>query len=233
MGHPRVTRAHNILVAALLLLAAPSHAQFEGIIETANVSTDEYGKALSFTMTMWIAPGGVRIAIPATGAAPGVTIIGRTDRAVRWVLNDADKTYFELPIETPPDDERPPAVPAGFERTGKKKKILGYHAEQLLLKNGTLTTEIWATAELRPLVDALDKALGGGDVEGGGPWSGELTRAGLFPLRALTREGKEVLESSDVTKISRVRIDPALLELPEEYKRQGVRDLIREETAPE
>jgi len=30
-----------------------------------------------------------------------------------------------------------------------------------------------------------------------------------------------------------VRIDPALLDLPAEYKRQGVRDLIREEMVPE
>jgi len=229
-----VTRSFLLSAAAFLfLLAAPSHAQFEGIVETANVSTDEYGKALSFTMTMWVAPAGVRIGIPATGAAPGVTIIGRTDRAVRWVLNDVEKTYFELPIDPPPEDENPPAGQAGFERTGKKKKILGYATEQLLLKDGTLTTEIWATRDLRPLVDALDKALGGDEVEGGGRWSNELTREGLFPLRAVTREGKDVLESSDVTKISRVRIDPAMLELPEGYKRQGVSDVIRKETAPE
>ena len=70
-------------------------------------------------------------------------------------------------------------------------------------------------------------------MEGGGPWSNELTRLGLFPLRALTKDGKDVLESSDVTKIRRVRVDPKLLELPADYKRQGVRDVIREQTAPE
>ncbi|MBP2673074.1 MAG: hypothetical protein H6Q85_3140 [candidate division NC10 bacterium] len=234
MANQRVTRTHLLLSAAfLLLVAAPSPAQFEGIIETSNVSTDEYGRAVTFAMTMWVSPSGVRIGIPATGENPGVTIIGRTDRAVRWVLNDADKTYFELPVEPPPEDEGPPAVAPGFERTGKKKKILGYNTEQLLLKNGSVKTEIWATGELRPLVETLDKALGPGGVEGEGPWSNELTRLGLFPLRALTRDGKDVLESSDVTKIQRVHVAPAMLELPAGYRRQGVRDVIREETSPD
>jgi hypothetical protein len=234
MANRRLIHARFFSAFALLvLIAAPSSAQFEGVVETANVSSDEYGRAVTFTMTMWVAPTGVRIGIPATGSAPGVTIIGRTDRAVRWVLNDADKTYFELPIEAPPDDGAPTEEPAGFKRTGKKKKILGYNAEQLVLKNGSVTTEIWATGDLRPLVETLDRALGGGEVEGGGPWNSELSRQGLFPLRALTKDGKDVLESSDVTKISRVRVNPALLELPPEYRRQGVRDVIRDETIPE
>lgn len=234
MANTRVTRARLLFSAALLLLvAASSPAQFEGIIETSNVSTDEYGRAVTFTMTMWVAPTGVRIGIPSTGDNPGVTIIGRTDRAVRWVLNDVDRTYFELPVEPPPGDEGPPAPAAGFERTGRKKKILGYSAEQLLLKNGSVKTEIWATGELRPLVETLDRALGPGGVEGGGPWSNELTRLGLFPLRALTKDGNDVLESSDVTKIQRVRVTPALLELPQGYRRQGVRDVIRDETSPD
>jgi hypothetical protein len=228
-----VTRGHLFLSAALVcLLPARSSAQFEGIIETANVSTDEYGKKVSFIMTMWVAPTGVRITIPPTGAAPGVTIIGRSDRSVRWVLNDSDKTYFELPIEVPPEDETRLPEPAGFQRTGKKKSIHGYHAEQLLLKHGTLETEIWATGELRPLVDALAKAMGGGDVEGGGPWSNELTRAGLFPLKAQTRENNVVLESSDVTKLLRTRIDRTLMELPAGYTKHGVGDVIRDETSP-
>lgn len=228
-----LTRARVLVAAVLLLLAADNApAQFEGIIETANVSTDEYGRAVTFTMTMWVAPVGVRIGIPATGDNPGVTIIGRTDRAVRWVLNEGEKTYFELPVQAALEDEGPaPRAPA-FERTGKKKKILGYSAEQLVLKEGSVRTEIWATRELRPLVETLDRALGGGEMEGGSAWSNELTGLGLFPLRALTRDGKDVLESSDVTRIRRVHVDPALLDLPAGYTRQGVRDVIREETAP-
>jgi hypothetical protein len=231
-GDEIARRAHLLAAAGLIcILSARSHAQFEGIVETANVSTDEYGNKVSFIMTMWVAPNGVRITIPYAGTSPGVTIIGRSDRSVRWVLNDSDKTYFEIPIGAPPDADGPPPEPAGFQRTGKKKNIHGYAAEQMVLRQGTVTTEIWATAELRPLVDALAKALGGGEMEGGGPWSNELTLAGLFPLRALTRDGTDVIESSDVTKVHRTRVDPSRLEVPSDYRRQGVGDVIREETS--
>ena len=233
MATPRLTRTLIPLLALLTLAVFSGHAQFEGIVETANVSTDEYGKTLSFTMTMWISPVGVRIGIPATESAPGVIIIGRTDRPVRWVLNEKEKSYFELPVEMPPEEEKPPSAPAAFHRTGKRKKILGYRAEQILIRNGELMTEIWATSELKSLVETLDKALGSRDVEGGEPWNAELAREGLFPLRAQTREGKTVLESSDVTKIHRVRVNPTLMDVPPEYRRQGVRDVIREETAPD
>jgi hypothetical protein len=234
MTRLRVTRAQSLLAAAVLTLTVPqSPAQFEGVVETKNVSTDEYGRAISFTMTMWIAPAGVRIGIPATGENPGVTIIGRTDRPVRWVLNDLEKTYFELPLEQPRDDDARPVESAGFQRTGKKKKILGFNAEQLLLTSGTMRTEIWATGDLKALVETLEMALGDRGVESGGAWGTELTRAGLFPLRALTKDGASVLESSDVTRIRRERVDLRMLELPPDYRRQGVQDVIREETDPE
>jgi hypothetical protein len=82
-------------------------------------------------------------------------------------------------------------------------------------------------------VETLEMALGDRGVESGGAWGTELTRAGLFPLRALTKDGASVLESSDVTRIRRERVDLRMLELPPDYRRQGVQDVIRDETDPE
>ena len=49
----------------------------------------------------------------------------------------------------------------------------------------------------------------------------------------VTIEPDWLSEHVGVLPEDRVRIDPALLELPGDYKRQGVGDVIREQTAPE
>ncbi len=207
-------------VAAVTL----SSAQFEGIVESKNLTTDETGAFRHFTLTMWIKKDRIRVQTSAFGSTPASTMIYRGDRLVTWMLNDDDRTYFEI-LKNPKSQNKTgsgeSASGTPIKRTGKTKKILGFACEQILVAQDGQATEIWGTKGLPALVSTVRDILGAeGDPEGG--WQQELEALGLFPLSASTKVEGAVVESQETTKIEQREVQPALFELPAEYRKQDI-----------
>ena len=218
------------LLVPVLLWPAALVAQFEGVIESKNVTTDETGLQQEFTMTMEVKGTMARITNSAIGTTPQVRMICRNDLKVIWMINDEEQSYFEIP-QTEGAEDVP--IPGGSEektvvrRTGRTKKILGYPCEQFLVRRSDAETEIWGTRRLAGVARALAKALGQEQMGKAGDWTDELTKIGVFPLYASTRVGGEIVESQEVTRIEQRALPPELFTIPQGYKKQSVGDMLK------
>lgn len=223
-------KTFSVLTRLLFLLVFPlslTRAQpgFEGIVESVNTTTDETGAPQRFTMTMWVKDGKVKISISPFGSNPGTTILYYRDRGSTLMLNDQEKTYFEMRQSSP--GERAPELQnqSSIKRTGKVRAILGYPCDQLVARDGEAHAEFWATKKLGGLAAAIAGALEGEGGEGGGA-KDELAAMGYFPLIARIRLEGRIIESSEVTKLQKRRCENALFELPTGYKKQSMQDVM-------
>ncbi len=222
---------HRFFVAVLfsVLCFRQAGAQFEGIVETRNLTTDEIGSLQQFTMTMWIKKDRIRVQSSAFGATPVTTMIYRHDRHIIWMLNEEDKTYFEILQEEKPQGPGSGRGPSledkpTIRRTGRTKKILGYACEQVLLTRAEGETEIWGTRKLPDLAATTSKVLGQSEAEGGG-WMDEVASLGLYPLVSSTRIGGKLVESQETTRIEMKNLTPDLFDLPPGYQKQAMGDM--------
>ena len=218
------------LIAATLVFPALLSAQFEGMIESRNTTIDELGKEQQFTMTIWVKGTMAKIANSATGSSPAVTMIYRGDLQTLWVINDQEKSYYEMRQGEGFGDagqvnsgEKAPAV----KKTGKTKKILGYACAQYIVSNSGAVTEIWGTRSLPGLAAALARAVGqepgGAETE----WTDELTRMDVYPLEAYTRIEGKIIESHNVTAVQRRAVEKDFFALPAGYVKQSVNDMLK------
>jgi len=218
----------NLLLVAFLLCSPPARAQFEGVVESRNITTDEMGNPQAFLMTMWVKDGMVRIHTIGEGI-PSTTMIYRNDRQVIWMLNDEEKIYFEINQKEEPQEIRPPQSTTedrhSVRRTGKTRKILGYNCEQLLITRGTERTELWGTKHLGKLSASLEKALGE-DAKVGESWTDEIRKMGLYPLKSSTRIDGNLVESQEVTRIKEEKLEDGLFIVPTEYSRQTFEQML-------
>lgn len=235
----RPSSPHFILTLCGLLFVSPAllvaRQDFTGLIESKNVTTDETGANVGFTMLIWIGEQNVKIQNTYDGTIPASTMIYRNDRHVLWMLNTDDKTFFEIRQDEKPETVTPPGRPGQEERfavkrTGKKKKILGYDCEQVVLRRSDQETEIWGSRKLAYLSGVISKRLGGEQVEQGGGWSEEVEKLGLFPLAATTRIEGVVAESQEIIRIEPRMIPPEVFEIPAGYKKQSLGSIIDGET---
>lgn len=222
------------LLVLCLLAVTPALAQFEGVVESKNLTTDEMGTTLQYPMTMWVKEEMVKITIPAFGDNPGTTMIYRRDRKVMWTLLDSEKSYFEMLLnadrelgsEEPPENKPRPAL----KRTKKTRTILGYPCDQFVVKEEDVETEFWGTKKLGPLASTINRVFAGSTEEGGKGWEDELTKMGYFPLVARTRLEGKIVESSEVTRIERRTLPADLFDVPPGYRKQGVKDVLKDGT---
>jgi len=174
-------------------------------------------------MTIWVRRDMIKIRIPDIGAMPGSTVIYRHDRKMSWVINDAEKTYFEVSLASQQPEEmqrdQDPDKPR-VERTKRTRKILGYSCEQVVLRRGESETEIWGTGGLGDLSARLDSLLGGAQTGSSGGDQELLAQLRLFPLISITRYEGKVIESQEVTKIERRQLGADLFTIPADYKKQ-------------
>ena len=204
-------------------------AQFEGIVETRNLTTDELGSMQQFTTIMWIKKDRIRVQNTAFGNTPATTLIYRNDRHIIWMLNETDKTYFEmLQEEKPqgPESGREPSLEdkPSIGKTGRTKKILGYACEQVLLTRAEGETEIWGTKQLADLEATVAKVLGESGAEGGG-WMEEVAVLGLYPLASSTRIEGKIVESQETTRIEVKDLSSDLFDLPPGFRKQSMGDV--------
>lgn len=219
-------------IVILLLIAAAASAQFEGVVESTSLTTDETGTMVRYPMTMLVKGEMVKIVIPAVGQIQATTMIYRRDRGMMWVLNDHAKTYFEVVLSDEKANRESPSDQGSEEgpepqRTGKTRTILGYACDQVLVKTGEVETEFWGTKQLGELARTMSHVFGDGSADEGSPWGDEITKMGYFPLVAKTRLQGKVLESMEVTRIARKAVPAAIFEIPEGYRKEGAKDLLQ------
>jgi len=223
-----------LVVMAQVFVSVLAAAQFEGIVESKNLTTDETGEPKEFVMTMLIRRDMVKIQTSSMGTTPASTMIYRSDKHLVWMLNDDDKTYFEIPRESgveriqTPEREDKSAAPKPV-KTGKVKKILGYSCSQIVFKRPGEETSIWATKELGNLFHAISKALGEEPTEIANDWTNELTKMGFFPLVSSTKIDGVIVESQEVTRIGKKVLNEALFDLPSGYQRQRLDEMMKGE----
>ncbi len=217
-------------VFLLLLAPGPLLAQFEGVIESKNITTDETGLQQEFTMIMEVKGPMARITTSAVGNTPAVTMICRSDLKRIWMINDEERSYFEIP-QTDGAEDVP--IPGGTEdkpvirKTGRTRKLLGYACEQYIVRRSDAETEIWGTKKLGGLAQSLAKSLGQEQIGKGADWTDGLTKIGVFPLSASTRIGGEIVESQEVTRIEKRALPPELFAVPPGYKKQSVGEMLK------
>jgi len=211
------------------LMPLTGAAQFEGIIQSKNLSVDDLGVAHEYKMTIWVKKDFVRVTVPKIGVTPGSTVIYRTDSKISWVLNDDDRTFFEVALaslrgseeEVRPD---PNAMESPkVDLTKKKRKILGYDCEQVVITRGETVTEIWGAKRLEDLARVLHESLEPGHQ--GSMEDDTIAKMGLFPLVSVLRYEGRILESQEVTKIERATLASELFQIPEGYKKQKALDM--------
>jgi hypothetical protein len=209
-------------VAGGLFFPTGLHAQFEGMIESENMTTEAFGAPEKFHMRMYVRADRVRIET-AAGDEGDVVLIYRSDRSIIWMLNMRDSTYQELPhpsVAPSPDRKDPGASGYTIRTTEKTREILGYRCQQVLLQRGEEVTEIWGAKALGDVSETLNRVIGegGGDLSG---WQQELRTLKLFPLSAKMTFGGRVLESQSVTKVKRGRGEDRLFDLPARFRREA------------
>jgi hypothetical protein len=219
-------KTRNLLLALLLLAGGRALAQFEGVVESQNLTTDDEGKAIKFPITMWIKNDRIRVETGAIGSTPPTTMIYRSDRKIVWMLNDEERSYFEI-LQNAPGvgggaEVRPPQPNVHVSKTGKKRKILGYPCSQFIIRQGDQVTEIWGTRSLGDLLEVTSRILGVDEEGTESAWNEELRNLGMFTLAATTRVGGKVLEAQETTKIQSRTVDEEKFELPEGYKKQVI-----------
>jgi hypothetical protein len=219
------------MIRALLILVfscGTLDAQFEGVIQSRNMTTDETGAEQQYVMTMWIKGAMAKITNTAIGTTPASTMIYRSDQRVIRILNDENKTYFEIPQgKSQGEAGNEGNEPAAVKKTGKTKKVLGYLCQQFMISQGEMETEIWGTKDLKGLSGALARALGEERAGQGATWNDELTKLGIYPLQANTRIEGKVVESQEVVRIEKQTLAEDLFSLPAGYKRQSVGDILK------
>ncbi len=224
----RSFRLKAVVLFFVLLIADQTYAQFEGIVETKNITTDEMGKAQEFIMTMWIKKDMVRIETKG-GAVPGSTMIYRTDQKKIYMVNDDDKTFFEIS-----QDEKAQEIfgvggtsaKYSVKKTGKRKVIAGYSCQQFIIKRNTEVTELWGTKKLGQLVRAISKAMGQEHTNVAEGATNEVMKMGIYPMLSVTKLDGNLIESQEVTRIETKSLEGTLFNLPDGYKRQKSVDMM-------
>jgi len=223
-------RAFAVMLCSAFSFASRTYAQFEGIVESKNTTTDELGRPQSFVMTMWIKKDMVRIETKGTSTLTSIMIY-RTDLKKIWVLNQDDQAYYEISREDQQTGINPSisaSASYSIKRTGKKKTIAGYECEQFIIKRENEETEIWGTKKLGHLLITLSKALGADATTGSEGAIAEVMKRGIYPLRSATKFEGQLIESHEVTRIEPKALEAALFSLPAGFKKQKGPELMQE-----
>ena len=161
---------------------------------------------------------------------PGSTMIYRTDLRKMYMVNDEEKTYFEIS-----QDEKAEEIfgsggtteKYSVKKTGKTKNIAGYPCEQFIIKRNTEQTELWGTKKLAHLVQAIRKALGQEHASVAEGAANEVMKMGVYPMFSATKLDGTLIESQEVTRIDTKPIDASVFNLPAGYKKQKSVDMMQ------
>lgn len=114
-------------------------------------------------------------------------------------------------------------ISKNLKKTGDTRDILGYKAEQWILKDNNTDIEIWSTGELGNI--ALFQGLGGITQADMPDWQKELLSSGFFPMLLIQkdRDGREI-NRLEVTAVNKKELSAGLFEVPSGYRSMASRD---------
>ena len=221
------------LLCTVCLVSHGATAQFEGVVEVWNkTTTDETGAAFEYITRMTIKGMLVHVHTTPSGDTPASTMIYRTDRGLFWILNEEERSYFEVRTLGGRGGELPDSLPARnelqFHPTGKYRTILGYRAEQYLAEDGERKIEIWGTTGLQSLANALAQVFEAAQGEESAAWNDELASRGIFPLISRFSLNDLVVESSEVRRVTPKAVPAEMFLLPPGYRKVSVDELFEE-----
>ncbi|HEV8537669.1 MAG TPA: DUF4412 domain-containing protein [Bacteroidota bacterium] len=171
-------------------------------------------------------------------------VILRSDKNLLWIINDKNRTYLEIVADdksaTPQAKTHKKSRETTAEhaksilrKTGKKQTLAGYECEEWIGEEEEEVTSIWGTTKLGNVYEGFTKAFGSmydqkQDLEG---WQQELIEKKVFPMKTTVKEGGEVTETQEVTKVEPKSLAATIFEPPAGYKKQamgaGLQDMMK------
>ncbi len=224
----------KILFCSTIVFAGITLAQFEGAIDM-KVSMIDQGKQENVFYTMFVKGNLMATSIKAgTGEAGRGKFILRGDKQLLWIVNDEEKSYFEISMKEDnelknPDEMKKPEQgdkKPKITKTGKKETILGYSCEEIVIEDKDEVTHIWGTSKLGNLYHDLFKSFG--EMGGRGSkreakdWEDELVNMKLFPLKILSKKDDKLVQSQEVTKIDKKSVASSVFAVPKDYSKQSM-----------
>ncbi|MBI4546570.1 MAG: DUF4412 domain-containing protein [Ignavibacteriae bacterium] len=205
-------------------------AQFKGSIDM-KISHTMDGKPEEVLFTMFVDQD--KIAAKVKSDQPGMgggRFIFRGDKMVLWIVDDAERNYFEISFnnqdtadETNLEEEMKVPKPT-FKKIGKTQTILGYKCDEWRVEHDGKVSNIWATPKLGDLYDGLVKSfgqMGQKKRDDDEDWQSELAIMKVFPLKIVTSENGKVTETQEVTKIEAKAVPASTFEAPQGYAKQS------------
>jgi hypothetical protein len=229
--------------AGLLLLvpASLSAAAFEGKVTMK--MTDPGSKGEAPLMQLSLKQGFYRMDVTVAdnrkkNASESMATIMDLTKMEMYILMPSEKMYMVQKINPRAgNSEKVETVgDVVVERTGKTETILGYRAEQYLVKTKDGTSEIWATDQLGTYMGSSAPGGGGGRGmfgRGGGnaseqEWEKAFTGRDFFPLRvvSLDRRGRET-SRMEVVAIEKQSLDVSHFAPPADFQRFGMGNMLK------
>lgn len=160
----------------------------------------------------------VRIESSLTTSDASYFIIDNVAKKMFVVMPNRD-SYMESSLEKPAREK--PSANSNAEpmtKTDESETILGYPCEHWTLKEGEITTDIWATKALGTA--SFADLTPSSDTQASFRWEDELKARGLFPLRLTQQDsnGTDVYKLI-ILKIQRKPVNEALFRIPEGYEK--------------
>ncbi len=216
----------RVLIAMCCLCAAPAWAsEFQGVIEakmsgraTAAAATSKEGER-DGTMTMSIAPAGVRMEIKANvmdSPVGFVSLIKASDPDTVYQINDVNKAYVKTDLKASRERRKAKDEAGAFtlKRLGRET-MLGRSTEHVLVTGKDNAQELWIDTSLKPpasMTNAFESSEMG--------LFGKLRAEGLegFPLKVLSKSKNGEAEGLwEATRIEPKRLPSSLFEIPAGY----------------
>ncbi|MGE5399077.1 MAG: DUF4412 domain-containing protein [Ignavibacteriales bacterium] len=141
-----------------------------------------------------------------------------------FILMPSRKAYIEKPLNLKEKMKEMDKKGGDLTKTGNSKKILGYNADQWMLKNEKGEVEIWSTSDLGSI--ELMQGIGSTSAPA---WLEKLNGKEFFPLLVIQRDaqGKEI-NRLEVTNVDKKTVDPKYFEIPSDYKKADTGGNIQE-----
>lgn len=214
-----------LCIGALLIAPAMYAENFTGKISFAMTSAKEKPITMNYAMK------GTAVRMD-MGGMPGGMIMDFTKQEMIILMN-SEKMYMVQPLKPAAAHEAKAKAAADpdVEVTGKTGTILGYLCNQIMVKDGKNTTELWAAeglgtfAGLAPQGGGMfGKKKGSGDSAA--KWEQALKGKAGFPLRVITRDaaGKETFKM-EATKIEKGGVTDADFKPPADFEKFEMPDM--------
>ncbi len=221
------------LLCMSALLITPALFAADAFVGKVNFAmTSSKGKPMSLNYSM----KGTAVRTEMAGM-PGGMIMDFTKKEMIMLMND-QHMYMVMPLK--PSDlpkevkEKGATSDPDVEITGKTETILGYLCNQIMVKDGKNTTELWAAEGLGAFAGLGNQGggMGGmfghkkGNADTAAKWEQALKGKGGFPLRVITRDnaGKETFKM-EATKIEKGGVTEADFHPPADFQKFEMPDM--------